>query len=31
LALDRLMLSTAKDADSQRPRDLVVGLIVDRW
>ena len=30
LALDRLMLSTAKDADSRRHRDLVVGLIVDR-
>src|ERR1700759_3028638 len=30
LALDRLMLSTAKDADSRGHRDLVVGLIVDR-
>ena len=30
LALDRLMLSTAKDADLRRHRDLVVGLIVDR-
>ena len=30
LALDRLMLSTAKDAASRRHRDLVVGLIVDR-
>jgi hypothetical protein len=30
IALDRLMLSTAKDEQSQRHRDLVVGLIVDR-
>lgn len=30
LALDRLLLSTAKDAGSRRHRDLVVGLIVDR-
>ena len=30
LALDRLLLSTAKDAASLRHRDLVVGLIVDR-
>jgi hypothetical protein len=30
LALDRLMLSTAKDDASMRHRDLVVGLIVDR-
>jgi hypothetical protein len=30
IALDRLMLSTAKDEASQRHRDLVVGLIVDR-
>jgi len=30
LALDRLVLSTAKDADARRHRDLVVGLIVDR-
>jgi hypothetical protein len=28
--LDRLLLSTAKDAASRRHRDLVVGLIVDR-
>ncbi len=30
IALDRLMLSTAKDEQSRRHRDLVVGLIVDR-
>lgn len=30
IALDRLMLSTAKDELSRRHRDLVVGLIVDR-
>jgi len=30
LALDRLLLSTAKDEASVRSRDLVVGLIVDR-
>src|SRR5215471_11814429 len=30
IALDRLILSTAKDAPSRRHRDLVVGLIVDR-
>jgi transposase len=30
LALDRLLLSTAKDAATRRQRDLVVGLIVDR-
>jgi hypothetical protein len=30
IALDRLMLSTAKDEQSRRYRDLVVGLIVDR-
>ena len=30
LALDRLLLSTAKDDASVRHRDLVVGLIVDR-
>jgi hypothetical protein len=30
LALDRLILSTAKDSASRRHRDLVVGLIVDR-
>lgn len=30
IALDRLILSTAKDAASKRYRDLVVGLIVDR-
>jgi len=30
LALDRLLLSTAKDAGSRRHRDLVVGMIVDR-
>jgi hypothetical protein len=30
IALDRLILSTAKDAASLRHRDLVVGLIVDR-
>jgi transposase len=30
IALDRLMLSTAKDEPSRRHRDLVVGLIVDR-
>jgi hypothetical protein len=30
IALDRLILSTAKDKQSRRYRDLVVGLIVDR-
>lgn len=30
IALDRLLLSTAQDAQSRRCRDLVVGLIVDR-
>jgi hypothetical protein len=30
IALDRLILSTAKDDQSRRYRDLVVGLIVDR-
>jgi len=30
IALDRLMLSTAKDEEARRHRDLVVGLIVDR-
>jgi hypothetical protein len=30
IALDRLMLSTAKDEASVRHRDLIVGLIVDR-
>jgi hypothetical protein len=30
IALDRLLLSTAKDEQSRRHRDLVVGLIVDR-
>src|SRR5260370_37671705 len=30
IALDRLILSTAKDEESRRCRDLVVGLIVDR-
>jgi hypothetical protein len=30
IALDRLILSTAKDEASRRHRDLVVGLIVDR-
>lgn len=30
IALDRLLLSLAKDEDSRRHRDLVVGLIVDR-
>jgi hypothetical protein len=30
IALDRLLLSTAKDAGSRRHCDLVVGLIVDR-
>jgi hypothetical protein len=30
IALDRLMLSTAKDDASVRHRDLIVGLIVDR-
>jgi hypothetical protein len=30
IALDRLLLSTAKDAQSRRHCDLVVGLIVDR-
>ena len=30
IALDRLILSTAKDEQSRRHRDLVVGLIVDR-
>jgi len=30
IALDRLMLSTAKDEASRRHRDLVVGMIVDR-
>jgi hypothetical protein len=30
IALDRLILSTAKDEASRRRRDLVVGLIVDR-
>ena len=30
IALDRLILSTAKDEDARRYRDLVVGLIVDR-
>jgi len=30
IALDRLLLSTAKDGQSRRYRDLVVGLIVDR-
>src|SRR5208283_4518 len=30
IALDRLILSTAKDEQSRRYRDLVVGLIVDR-
>ena len=29
-ALDRLLLSTAKDEQSKRYRDLVVGLLVDR-
>lgn len=30
IALDRLLLSTAKDAASRRHRDLVVAMIVDR-
>src|SRR5580704_1152898 len=30
IALDRLILSTAKDAASRRSCDLVVGMIVDR-
>ncbi len=30
IALDRLILSTAKDEQSRRYCDLVVGLIVDR-
>jgi transposase len=30
LALDRLLLSTAKDEKSQRHRDLIVAMIVDR-
>jgi len=30
IALDRLILSTAKDEPSRRCRDLVIGLIVDR-
>jgi transposase len=30
IALDRLILSTAKDEASRRQRDLVVGMIVDR-
>src|SRR5882672_6127430 len=30
IALDRLLLSTAKDEEARRHRDLVVGLIVDR-
>ena len=30
IALDRLLLSTAKDAGSRRSCDLVVGMIVDR-
>jgi hypothetical protein len=30
IALDRLILSTAKDEQSRRHRDLVLGLIVDR-
>jgi transposase len=30
IALDRLIVSTAKDEQSRRYRDLVVGLIVDR-
>jgi hypothetical protein len=30
IALDRLILSTAKDGQSRRCRDLVIGLIVDR-
>ena len=30
IALDRLLLSTAKDAQSRRHRDLVVALLVDR-
>ena len=30
IALDRLILSTSKDAASRRYRDLVVGMIVDR-
>src|SRR5919108_5744341 len=30
IALDRLILSTAKDEQSQRSRDLVIGLVVDR-
>jgi hypothetical protein len=30
IALDRLILSTAKDAASQRQCDLVVGMLVDR-
>src|SRR5271157_119261 len=30
IALDRLILSTAKDEEARRYRDLVVGLIVDR-
>jgi hypothetical protein len=30
IALDRLILSTAKDEDSLRHRDLVVGLLADR-
>jgi hypothetical protein len=30
IALDRLILSTAKDEETVRRRDLVVGLIVDR-
>jgi hypothetical protein len=30
IALDRLLLSTAKDDASRRHRDLVVGMIVDR-
>ncbi len=30
IALDRLLLSTAKDAPSRRHRDLVVALLVDR-
>ena len=30
IALDRLLLSTAKDAQSRRHRDLVVALLIDR-
>jgi hypothetical protein len=30
IALDRLLLSTAKDAGSKRARDLVVAMLVDR-